>query len=74
MNVISGLLDTMTILEIDKDTASSYALIKSQLYADSYTLPENDIWIAAIAHQHNLSVATFDRHFEFVAAINVISS
>jgi len=29
-------------------------------------IPENDIWIAAIAIQQNLSLVTFDKHFSDV--------
>jgi len=32
-------------------------------------IPENDIWIAAIAQQHNLIVVTRDQHFDAVEAI-----
>jgi tRNA(fMet)-specific endonuclease VapC len=74
LKVISDLLETLTILDIDRDTADSYAQIKSQLHVDSYTVPENDLWIAAVAHQHELSVATFDQHFGFISDVDTIPS
>lgn len=31
-----------------------------------------DIWIAACARVHNLSVATFDHHFSEISQINLV--
>ena len=72
--IIEGFLETVTILDVDNDTAESYAQIKNQLYQDSYTLPENDIWIAAVAQQHGLSMATFDKHFGYIKSITIVST
>ncbi|MBN1284239.1 MAG: PIN domain-containing protein [Anaerolineae bacterium] len=37
--------------------------IKNELQAKGRPIPENDIWIAAIAKQHDLTLATRDAHF-----------
>lgn len=51
------------ILEVDKNTSEHYGKIKSQLKLKGYPIPENDIWIAAIVLQHNLTIVTKDKHF-----------
>ncbi|MGI8565603.1 MAG: type II toxin-antitoxin system VapC family toxin [Pyrinomonadaceae bacterium] len=52
-----------TILICDTKTAQQYGEIKSGLRAKGSPIPENDIWIAAIAKQYGLIVATRDGHF-----------
>jgi tRNA(fMet)-specific endonuclease VapC len=52
-----------TILINDRDPAREYGEIKNALRVKGQPIPENDIWIAAIAKQHNLTLATRDAHF-----------
>ncbi|MEO1367025.1 MAG: PIN domain-containing protein [Acidobacteriota bacterium] len=35
-------------------------------------IPENDMWIAASALQHNLALATRDSHFQTVEDLSVV--
>lgn len=60
-----------TILPCDESTAQLYGRIKNQLRLKGRPIPENDIWIAAIALQHNLTVATRDNHFSEVEELLV---
>lgn len=52
-----------TVLDCDTDTAREYGLIKNRLREKGRPVPENDIWIAAIARQHDLVLVTRDDHF-----------
>lgn len=52
------------ILSSDFDTAKLYGYIKSGLKSKGKPIPENDIWIAAIAKQYDLTLASHDSHFE----------
>ncbi len=52
------------VLACDAGTAEQYGKIKSELKSKGRPLPENDLWIAAIAKQYSLSVVTRDRHFK----------
>ena len=52
-----------TVLACDIVTAEHYGQIKNGLKAKGHPLPENDVWIAAIAKQHSLRVVTRDQHF-----------
>jgi tRNA(fMet)-specific endonuclease VapC len=69
---INEAIETLQILGVDDDTAHIYANIKYALFKAGYTLPENDIWICATAKQNNLSVVTYDVHFEHAEGIEVI--
>ncbi len=48
---------------IDDKTSKFYGKIKAQLKADGTPIPENDIWIAALAMQHKVILITRDKHF-----------
>jgi tRNA(fMet)-specific endonuclease VapC len=73
MRLFCDVLAHFDILAVSEKTAHSYALIKSDLSKAGISIPENDLWIAATAHAHTLSVATFDAHFKHIAAIDVVS-
>ena len=57
---------TNSVLACDTETARRYGEIKSELRAKGRPIPENDIWIAAIAKQHQLTLVTRDGHFNNV--------
>lgn len=63
---IEELERTSIVLEITQKTAKIYGEIKNQLKLKGTPIPENDIWIAAIAKEHNFILMTRDRHFEKV--------
>jgi len=52
------------ILNSDKETARWYGMIKNNLQKKGCPIPENDIWIAAIAFQYRLTLVSRDGHFE----------
>lgn len=60
------------ILDCDTDTARQYALIKQSLRSKGRPIPDNDIWIAATALQHDLVLVTEDAHFAEVDALRVV--
>lgn len=70
---IEALAATSLVLECDTDTARFYGEIKSLLKVNGTPIPENDIWIAAIAKQHQLVLATRDKHFNNINAIEIES-
>jgi len=45
------------------DTAKLYGEIKNRLKVKGRPIPENDIWIAALAQQYSLTLASNDGHF-----------
>jgi tRNA(fMet)-specific endonuclease VapC len=59
------------VLVCDTATAQYYGAIKNQLRAKGHPIPENDIWIAALARQHQLTLVTRDEHFRAVDGLIV---
>lgn len=54
------------VLDCDIETARQSGEIYSELSAAGRRIPENDIWIAAVARQHGLPLAARDGHFDRV--------
>jgi tRNA(fMet)-specific endonuclease VapC len=62
-----------TVLDVSIDTAAIYAEIRQNLKNRATPIPSNDIWIASLARQHNLSILSADTYFDNVAGIHRIS-
>jgi len=65
-------LSCMEIIPVDDAVCMSYAEIKLELKKKGRPIPDNDIWIAAAAHAHGLSIATFDQHFSEISQIELM--
>jgi tRNA(fMet)-specific endonuclease VapC len=61
------------LLPCDLETARHYGGIKGTLRIRGRPIPDNDIWIAALAQQHDLIVVTKDAHFREVDALPLLS-
>ena len=57
------------LFTIDHGTAEHYATIYKDLRQKGRPIPTNDLWIAATAVQHNLSIFTYDEHFETIDGV-----
>ena len=68
---IDALALSSSIVECAVDTARLYGKIKSLLRSKGSPIPENDIWIAALAQQHKLILVTRDNHFNNIEALLV---
>jgi len=55
---------TVGVLLPDQDTAERYAHLFVQLKRAGTPIPDNDLWIAALALENDLVLITRDRHFE----------
>ncbi|MBM4141900.1 MAG: type II toxin-antitoxin system VapC family toxin [Nitrospira sp.] len=60
-----------TILSCNAETAKRYGDIKNRLKDKGHPLPENDIWIAAIAQQYELTLVTQDSHFNAIDNLKI---
>jgi tRNA(fMet)-specific endonuclease VapC len=47
------------------------AALNQELRVKGQPIPENDIWVAAIALQHRLTLVTRDEHFKQVDGLAV---
>lgn len=70
---VSELVGRSAVLACDAETAQHYGQIKNRLRAKGKPLPENDIWIAALALQHGLVLVTRDAHFNEIAGLSVVA-
>ena len=55
---------TVRVLLPSRETAEHYARLFVQLKRAGSPVPDNDLWIAALALEHDLGLITRDRHFE----------
>lgn len=61
----------VSLLDVSRSTAQAYVSIKDALRRKGRPIPENDIWIAAIAKEHGLTIVTRDPHFAEVDGLKV---
>ena len=57
------------VLSVDEETASRYAELRDELKRTGRPIPGNDLWIAALARQHEMPLVSRDRHFDFVRGL-----
>lgn len=57
----------------DQATSERYGQVKAELAGIGKLIPENDIWIAAMARQFDLPLVTRDQHFASVLALNTLA-
>jgi predicted nucleic acid-binding protein len=70
---IRQLVGKCKVLKVDQYTGEGYAQIRFELKQKGRPLPDNDIWIAALVRQHNLSLVSPDSHFDSVDGVRRIS-
>jgi len=69
---IRTFLQAVTVLGVSTLTAEHFGKISAELSVAGQMIPVNDIWIAALAREYQLPVATHDAHFSRVDGISVI--
>ncbi len=60
------------VLAVDEGTAERYAEIRHELRISGRPIPANDLWIAALARQHDLPLLSRGRHFDSVPGLTRI--
>jgi predicted nucleic acid-binding protein len=63
----------LRVLKIDATTARHYAGVRLALAKQGRPIPQNDLWIAALARQYDLPVLSRDHHFDYVPDLQRIS-
>jgi tRNA(fMet)-specific endonuclease VapC len=58
--------ERVRVLSIDPTTAESYAQLYLHVRKHGKMIPTNDLWIAATARQHSLTLFSYDGHFDSV--------
>lgn len=54
---------SVRVLNITAETALRYAEVDVHLRKKGRPIPRNDVWIAAVAMEHGLTILTLDEHF-----------
>ncbi len=62
---------TVRTLDVSRETAEVFGVVKHQLRVLGTPIPLNDVWIAAHAIETGSQLVTFDRHFSRVAGIRL---
>lgn len=71
--LLATLIAETNVLVIDEGTTAAYATLRDDLRRAGQPIPENDVWIAALARQHGLPVLSNDRHFDAVPGLERIA-
>lgn len=61
------------VAAVDATTASWYGRVYANLRRLGRPIPANDLWIAAVALQSGLPVFSYDRHFENVEGLALVT-
>ncbi|HBE78473.1 MAG TPA: VapC toxin family PIN domain ribonuclease [Firmicutes bacterium] len=64
LELFKDFLREYPMIGIDEKTSQIYGELKAGLVKTGMNIPENDLWIAATAFQHDLTVVSFDSHFK----------
>jgi len=73
LEIFNDFLAQYGIVEVTLGVAGIYGNIKAQLKRDGINIPENDLWIAAIAKFHDYTLLSFDGHFKSIDGLQVLS-
>lgn len=68
---VRDFIGDFALLLPDRETAETYARLHADLAMRGAPIPSNDLWIAALAVQHEMPVVTSDEHFNRVAGLVV---
>jgi tRNA(fMet)-specific endonuclease VapC len=68
---LDGFSRRVLLLPCDSGTAVKYSAIRFALRKKGTPIPENDVWIAAIAQQYGLTLLSRDSHFREIDGLDV---
>lgn len=71
-SLVDRVLEFVTVLHAGHRTAFFYGQIKSRLKKEGRPIPENDVWIAALAMEHGLPLVTRDTHFSRISGLEIV--
>ncbi|WP_153800986.1 type II toxin-antitoxin system VapC family toxin [Foetidibacter luteolus] len=71
LKMLTNFLALGTVLNVNGQTANIYGEMIARLYKKGKPIPTNDVWIAAIAYEHSLTLVTRDVHFNEIDKISI---
>ena len=72
LQAIKAFSKVFPVLPCNAGTAEAYGSLAAYLLNKGTPIPENDIWIAAIAHQRRLTLITRDTHFQYIDFLSLL--
>jgi tRNA(fMet)-specific endonuclease VapC len=66
-------IESCELLDINLVTAETYGSLRLELKKKGRPIPENDIWIAAVCVVNEIPLCTFDKHFQSIKRLKIIS-
>ena len=73
LKVYNEFINACTVLNITRETANLYSIIRLELKQKGRPIPENDLWIASICMEQNLPLFTGDAHFDTINGLKVVN-
>lgn len=67
----ADVLEGIPLLNLDIETAQIFARHRSRLRARGEPIPDHDLWIAATAVRHGLTLLSRDRHFDRIPGLRL---
>ena len=64
LETVEDFTTSVKLLRPDHNTARHYGELRTQVLSKGKPIPDNDLWIAAIAVQYGLPLANRDAHFD----------
>jgi len=71
-DVVQNFLKAVVVLSPGVTPAEHYGRIRADLAKAGTPIPENDIWIAALALEHDLPLAARDAYFDRISGLQVL--
>jgi predicted nucleic acid-binding protein len=65
-------LASIEVVDLDMEVARSYAALRSTLRASGQLMSDNDLWIAATALRHDLTLISRDKAFDRIADLKLL--
>ena len=66
---LAEIIASCRVLLVDEVTADRYAEIRAELKRAGRSIPGDELWIAALARQHDTPLLSRDVHFDFVPGL-----
>lgn len=71
--LLDELIAQSIVLPVEEPTAVHYAQIREELRQSGRPIPENDVWIAAIARHHDQPIVSRDDHFDGIGEVRRVT-
>ncbi len=68
---LAAFLPAVSLLPLPVQTTKTYADLRVALRRAGTPIPENDLWIAALATEHDWPLLTGDSHFQQVLGLKL---